>query len=183
MDGSSDSWKFLPPNASASFFWEDLGRRHLLELLVDGTDPLKSEKYNIDEIFDHQPVKVTGAPARPLRVTILKEEKSKVVRISDWMPENEPAAIMSKRIQSPLAVSPGNDSQQQSLLTAESEFHVIVELAELGISVIDHTPEEILYLSMQNLLVAYSTGLGSGLRRYDLPSLEAKFNVSPSCLV
>ncbi|PQM34057.1 uncharacterized protein Pyn_27596 [Prunus yedoensis var. nudiflora] len=40
--------------------------------------------------------------------------------------------------------------------------------AELGISIIDHTPEEILYLSVQNLLFAYSTGLGSGISRLKL---------------
>jgi vacuolar protein sorting-associated protein 13A/C len=50
-------------------------------------------------------------------------------------------------------------------LSTGCEFHVVLELAELGISVIDHTPEEILYLSVQNLLLAYSTGLGSGFSR------------------
>ncbi|MCD7461327.1 hypothetical protein HAX54_045897 [Datura stramonium] len=85
VDGAYDSWKFLPPNASASFSWEDLGRRRLLE---------------------------------------------------------------------------------QTLSNSESEFHVIVEVAELGLSVIDHTPEEILYLSVQSLCSLHSTqGLGSGVSR------------------
>lgn len=167
VDGTSDSWQFLLPNAAASFLWEDLGRRHLLELLVDGADPSKSDKYDIDEIFDHQPNTGAGGPATALlRVTILKEERTNVVKITDWMPENEPAAIMSRRIQSPLPQVSGNDSQnQQSLSSSDCEFHVDVELAELGISIVDHTPEEILYLSVQNVLLAYSTGLGSGFSR------------------
>ncbi|KAL5782083.1 hypothetical protein ACOSP7_007112 [Xanthoceras sorbifolium] len=170
VDGTSDSWQFLLPNAAASFLWEDLGRRHLLEILVDGAEPSMSEKYNIDDIFDHQPVKMEGGRASALRVTVIKEEKANVVKISDWMPENEPAAFMSRRIPSPLPQFPGNDfqEQQQSLSSADCEFHVIVELAELGISIIDHTPEEILYLSVQNLLVAHSTGLGSGFSRFKL---------------
>ncbi|KAK7405830.1 hypothetical protein VNO78_07440 [Psophocarpus tetragonolobus] len=46
------------------------------------------------------------------------------------------------------------------------EFHINFDLAELGISIIDHTPEEILYLSVQNLVLAYSTGLGTGISRF-----------------
>lgn len=162
MDGTSDSWHFLLPNTAVSFLWEDLGRQHLLEILADGTDPSRSEIYNIDEIFDHQPIDVTG-PARALRVTILKEEKVNVVKISDWMPENEPTAIIGQRIPSSLP-----EDQQQLQSTSECEFHFIVELSELGVSIIDHTPEEILYLSVQNLHLAYSTGLGSGFSRYSL---------------
>ncbi|XP_062178337.1 uncharacterized protein LOC133883124 isoform X2 [Alnus glutinosa] len=169
VDGTSDSWQFLLPNSAASFLWEDLGRRRLLELLVDGTDPLKSEKYDIDETFDHQPIDVVGGPAKALRVTILKEEKMNVIKISDWMPENEPTGILSRRHSSLLSEVSGNDFQQQQLASlSDCEFHVIFELAELGISIIDHTPEEILYLSVQNLLLAYSTGLGSGISRFKL---------------
>jgi vacuolar protein sorting-associated protein 13A/C len=69
-DGIGDSWQLLLPNSAASFLWEDLGRRRLLELLVDGTDPMKSLKYDIDEISDHQPLQVADGPTRALRVTI-----------------------------------------------------------------------------------------------------------------
>ncbi|XP_017974971.1 PREDICTED: uncharacterized protein LOC18603726 [Theobroma cacao] len=168
VDGTSDSWHFLLPNTAVSFLWEDLGRQHLLEILADGTDPSRSEIYNIDEIFDHQPVDVT-LPARALRVTILKEEKVNVVKISDWMPENEPTAITSQKIPSSLSEFSRNEPNQQQLQsTSECEFHVIVELAELGVSIIDHTPEELLYLSVQNLHLAYSTGLGTGFSRFKL---------------
>ncbi|KAG5388182.1 hypothetical protein IGI04_029723 [Brassica rapa subsp. trilocularis] len=169
VDGVSESWQFLPPNAAASFYWENLGRRHLFELLVDGNDPSKSEKYDIDQIGDHPPRSETG-PTRPIRVTIVKEDKRNVVRISDWMPAIEPTSSINRRLpSSSLSELSVNESQQSHLLASEeSEFHVVVELAELGISVIDHAPEEILYMSVQNLLVAYSTGLGSGLSRFKL---------------
>ncbi|XP_010500318.2 PREDICTED: uncharacterized protein LOC104777719 [Camelina sativa] len=169
VDGVNESWQFVPPNAAASFYWEDLGRRHLFELLVDGNDPSKSEKYDIDKIGDHPPRSENG-PTRPIRVTILKEDKRNIVRISDWMPAIEPTSSISRRLPaSSLSELSGNESQQSHLLASEdSEFHVIVELAELGISVIDHAPEEILYMSVQNLFVAYSTGLGSGLSRFKL---------------
>lgn len=169
VDGASDSWRSLLPNAAASFLWEDLGRRRLLELLVDGTDPLRSEKYDIDEIFDHLPIHVAGGPARALRVTVIKEEKTNVIKISDWMPENEPPTTISRSMPLSLSAASGNDYQnQQFLSTSDCEFHLIVELPELGLSIIDHTPEEILYLSIQNLMLSHSTGLGSGISRFKL---------------
>ncbi|KAJ7980442.1 calcium-dependent lipid-binding family protein [Quillaja saponaria] len=169
VDGTSDSWLLLCPNAAASFQWEDLGRRHLLELMIDGTDPMKSQKYDIDEIFDHQPIHMTSGPAKALHVTIVKEEKVNVVMVRDWMPESEPTGTLSRRYPSSMLQSSRNVSQnQESESTSDCEFHVIFELAELGISVIDHTPEEILYLSIRNLLLAYSTGLGSGISRFKM---------------
>ncbi|KAI5381825.1 hypothetical protein KIW84_040789 [Lathyrus oleraceus] len=139
-DGIGDSWQLLLPNSAASFLWEDLGRRRLLELLVD------------------------EGPTRALRVTIVKEEKTNVVKISDWMPETEPIGVMSRRHSSSV-----NDSQKQQLMSdTDFEFHINVDLAEFGVSIVDHTPEEILYLSVQNLVLAYSTGLGSGISRFKL---------------
>ncbi|KAH1088253.1 hypothetical protein AAZX31_07G215500 [Glycine max] len=163
VDGIPDSWQLLVPNSAASFLWEDLGRRRLLELLVDGTDPMKSLKFDIDEIFDHQSIHVNDGPTRALRVTIVKEEKTNVVKISDWMPENEPTGVPRRHLSST------NDSQKQQLTSiTDCEFHINFDLAELGISIIDHTPEEILYLSVQNLVLAYSTGLGSGISRFKI---------------
>ncbi|KAF7837667.1 putative vacuolar protein sorting-associated protein 13A isoform A [Senna tora] len=169
VDGVSDSWKLLLPNAAASFLWEDVGRRRLLELLVDGTDPLKSLKYDIDEISDHQPVHATEESNRALGVTIVKEEKINVVKISDWMPETEPVGVLNRRYLSSMSQIYKSDSQKpQPMSLTDSEFHIFFELAELGISLVDHTPEEILYLSIQNLVLAYSTGLGSGINRFKL---------------
>ncbi|XP_040944166.1 uncharacterized protein [Gossypium hirsutum] len=168
VDGTSGSWHLLLPNTAVSFLWEDLGRRHLLEILADGADPSRSGKYNIDEIFDHLPIDVAG-PAQALRITILKEERVNVVKISDWMPENEPPVIISQTIPSTLSeLSRSESHQQQPQSTSECEFHFIVEFAELGVSIIDHTPEEILHLSLQNVHLAYSSGLGSGLSRFKL---------------
>ncbi|KAM2018735.1 hypothetical protein ACFX1T_021631 [Malus domestica] len=165
VDDTNDSWKFLLPNTAASFLWEDLGRRRLLEILVEGEDPLKSEKYDIDEISDHQPIHVGNGPSKASRVTVIKEDKVNVIKISDWMRESDPSGILSTSHSSPMSQL---SIQKQSPIITDCEFHVIIELPELGISIIDHTPEEILYLSVQNLHCAYSTGLGSGISRFKL---------------
>ncbi|KAI3834068.1 hypothetical protein MKX03_035864 [Papaver bracteatum] len=169
VDGSSDSWQYLPPNASSSFLWEDLGRKRSLEVLVDGTDPSKSQKYDIDEVFDHYPIHETGGSARAVRVTVLKEQKTNVVKISDWMPGDDPPDTMPKGDLSSLSKLTRNNSPNQlQLPPTDSEFHIILEVADLGLSIIDHSPEEILYLSVQNLLLSHSSGLGSGISRFKL---------------
>ena len=164
VDRTDDSWQYLPPNAAASFFWEDLGRQRLLEVIVDGTDPSKSQKYNIDGVFDHHPLYVSGEPVKALHVTVLKEGRMHVVKISDWMPARESVAIASRRSSFTSSQSSENDLRL-SASASDGEFHAIIEFSELGISIIDHTPEEILYLSISNLLLSYSTGLGAGISR------------------
>ena len=167
VEGSNDSWQILLPNSSESFMWEDTGRSRLLEVLVHGAELSNSQKFNIDEISDHQPIHVASGLSRALCVSIVKEEKINVVKISDWMPESEPIRTLSKTDISPLSqlTSAGTEQNQQQSLSTDSEFHLIVELAEFGVSIVDHTPEEILYLSIQNLFLSYSTGLGSGFSR------------------
>lgn len=168
VEGGSESWQCLLPNSAASFLWEDLGRRRLLEILVGGANEMASEKYNIDEIGDYQPIHVADGPVRAIRVTVLKEEKVNIVRITDWMPDNSSSTIMSKGISLPMPHVSRDEKGQQVPSIPEDEFHVIVEIADFGLSIVDHTPEEILYLSIQNLLLAYSTGLGSGISRCKL---------------
>ncbi|KAK9670363.1 hypothetical protein RND81_13G196500 [Saponaria officinalis] len=166
VDGPSDSWRCLPPNTASSYLWEDVGRRRLLELFVDGSDPLRAVKYNIDEVFDHQPMNVGGEQTRAICVAIVKEDKMNIVKISDWMPQDEPLPVSHQRVPTPVSLFSGSNPEHQSTLS--TEFHAVVELSELGLSIVDHTPEEILYLSVQNLLLSHSSGLGSGTSRFKL---------------
>lgn len=150
VDGFNDSWQFLLPNSSVSFCWEDLGRQRLLEFLPDDIERSKSEKYNIDDVMDHKPNQLASGPMKNIFVSIVKEGKMKICRISDWIPEFE---HFSSHI------------LKCSSSSLDSELQIIFELADLGLSIIDRTPEEILYLSVQNPLLSYSTGLASGISR------------------
>lgn len=107
---------------------------------------------------------MASGPGRGLRVTVSKEEKVTVVKISDWMPMNEPPTNLY-RSPSLGQISTNNAQLNSSTSTSDCEFHFNVEVAELGLSLVDHTPEEILYLSLQGFLLSYSTGLGSGISR------------------
>ncbi|PKA57778.1 hypothetical protein AXF42_Ash015155 [Apostasia shenzhenica] len=167
VGSNDDCWHCLPPNSAASFFWEDLGKQRLLQVLVDGADSWSSQEYNIDEIKDHQVTHASSGPMKALRIIVLKEGKLQIARISDWMPENEAPMVMDGRIPLPM-FEPSENDYKQSSSELDCEFHIIFELAELGLSIIDHMPEEILYLSIQNLLFSYSSGIGSGITRLKL---------------
>lgn len=161
--GDDESWKFIQTGSAMSFAWEDLNREQLLEVLVDGADPQKSSKYNIDEIAEHQPVPSQSGPVTPLRLTVFKEGNTSVVKVADWMPSNEELAIVPVGL-----LEPSPSEHTLSAVGSDNQFHVIVELQEFGLSVVDHTPEELLYLSIQNLIMSYGTGLGSGTSRFKL---------------
>ncbi|XP_051130647.1 uncharacterized protein LOC127251100 isoform X2 [Andrographis paniculata] len=164
VNGSEESWRLLLPNAATSFSWEDLGREQYLELLLEGDDPMTSQIYNIDEIKDHLPIQVSGGHWRGLRVSVIREEKVNVVKI-DWIEENEVPILLNRTLSSVQQISDTKSHLQPSSNASDCEFHLILEVAELGLSVVDHTPEEILYLSLQNFFLSYSTGLGAGINR------------------
>uniref|UniRef100_A0A0D9VFX1 C2 domain-containing protein n=1 Tax=Leersia perrieri TaxID=77586 RepID=A0A0D9VFX1_9ORYZ len=164
VGGDDYSWRSLPPNSSASFFWEDIGRRRLLEVLVDGSDPRTSMTYDIDVVMDHQPLATSSRVKKALCVTVLKEGKFHVTQISDWLPDTRTREQSTERLLSPI-YQPSEVDSGQSSPDLDSEFHVTLELTELGLSIIDHMPEEILYLSVQQLSLAYSSGMGSGINR------------------
>ncbi|KAG9136747.1 hypothetical protein Leryth_004514 [Lithospermum erythrorhizon] len=168
VGGTSDSLRRLPPNAAVSFSWEDLGRERMLELLIDGMDPMSAQKYNIDEPSNHQQLLENGTDSRALCVGVIKEEKMHVVKIRDWSAKRISRGILHSSLSQ---VTATNTSAQQAVSSTECEFHVIVEVGELGLSIVDHTPEEILYFSIQNLLLSYSTGLGSGVSRIKIRML------------
>ncbi|KAI4370200.1 hypothetical protein MLD38_018571 [Melastoma candidum] len=168
VGGSIDSWQSLCPNSAASFMWEDLGEKQQLELCINGSDSFRPETYNIDEIIDYQPVQATDGPMKAIRVTVLKEDKLNVVRILDWLPENESNLIVSKGLPALKSGVYEDQCHPQSPSNLEEEFHVVIEISDLGVSVVDHMPEEILYLSVQSLLLGYSTGLGSAISRCKL---------------
>ncbi|KAH6821656.1 hypothetical protein C2S53_018849 [Perilla frutescens var. hirtella] len=130
----------LRPSSSSLYRIENntLALQILFRQVNDGDDPLKSLKYDIDEIKDHRLIQVVVGPRRNLRVNIIREEKTSFV--------------------------------------SDNEFDFKLKVVELGLSIVDHTPEEILYLSLKNFLLSYSTGPGSGTSRIFLYPFKLDHN-------
>jgi vacuolar protein sorting-associated protein 13A/C len=165
VDGCDDSWCILSPNSASLFFWEDLGRNRMIELMVDGSDSSSSYKYSLDEASDCIPSSSSSGPKKPLRILVFKEGKIWVNQVTDWMPETGIQPQTIERVSSPI-FQPSEIEYGQSSVGTESEVHMSFELAEMGLSIVDHMPEEIVYLSVQKLFVSYSSGMGSGISRY-----------------
>jgi vacuolar protein sorting-associated protein 13A/C len=160
--GASDSWQLLAPGFAISFAWEDLERDRQLEVLIDGADPLTARKFCIDDVADYQPMPTDGGPVKALHVKVSKEGRMKVVKVADWKPsDSDMSIVLYSSDASPVRTT----EPPQPATGSDNQFHAIFELAELGISIVDHTPEELLYVTMQNLVIQYATGLGSGTSR------------------
>ena len=159
--GSDDSsWKVLLPGSSASFAWEDLVRNHHLEILPEGFDPQHSIQFNIDEPFDYHPFpSFRGSAPVPLRASVISEGFSKVFKVAD----SSPSAGNMSLVIAGTPTTPRTPAPEFHNL--ENQFHTSIELAEFGLSIVDYTPEELLYVSIQNLVLSYATGLGSGTNR------------------
>ena len=154
------SWKVLLPGSSASFAWEDLLRDHLLEVLPEGHDSQVAVEYRLDEPFDYQPFPtMRGGVAAPLRATVISEGFTKVFKVTDYTPNTGNMSMV-------IVGTPTTPrSPASEFHTLENQFHTSIELAEFGLSIVDYTPEELLYVSIQNLMLSYATGLGSGTNR------------------
>eukprot|EP00897_Mesotaenium_endlicherianum_P008373 jgi/Mesen1/7564/ME000392S06833 len=178
--GNDESWQQLQAGASVAFAWEDLQRERLLELMVDGADPATARKVPIDDEGEHEPPTQGGAgPVAALRVAVTREPARVVcVRVSDW----KPCDSMGAMVMSPGGALGGSSSSSSSALSAScraaeaasmtaadesggGKMFVLLSLDEFGLSIVDHTPEELLYFSMQSANLSYETNSKTGSSR------------------
>jgi vacuolar protein sorting-associated protein 13A/C len=161
----SSSWKLLLPGSAMPFAWEDLQKEHKLEVMVDGAEPSRSRIVAIDECADYEPLESGSTPVAAFHIRIFREGSVQVVKVSDWTPSNQSLSLLpfnsSNMEQSQLAYKTKSANQHQM----EHQIQISFNLFELGISLVDHTPEELLYVSVQDFSLLYATGLGSGISR------------------
>lgn len=162
-----DAWHLLLPGSAVGFSWADLSRNRLLEIMVHGSNPLSAQKYSIDKAGEYKPTKTSGGSSKALHVSVFQESLFQVVSVADWKQRNEDLSVA-------LVGAPANRIQSNDLFTqqgtgdddSDNQFRTVIELAEFGLSIVDHTPEELLYVSVQKLILSYATGLGSRTSRY-----------------
>ncbi|XP_024542530.1 uncharacterized protein LOC9648284 isoform X1 [Selaginella moellendorffii] len=156
---SSESWQHLPAGSCDTFAWEDLDLPRMLEINVEGADPHSSQTYKIDEARTHQLI-TSSSPGPVLQVKVHRDGAIHLVSVTNSITRPEDMSIV------PVSSSSTQLPERTQTSQAENQFHTSIELAELGLSIVDHTPEELLYLSVINFFVSYSTGLGSQISRF-----------------
>eukprot|EP00271_Cylindrocystis_brebissonii_P008358 TRINITY_DN2254_c0_g1_i1.p1 TRINITY_DN2254_c0_g1~~TRINITY_DN2254_c0_g1_i1.p1 ORF type:complete len:1958 (-),score=356.45 TRINITY_DN2254_c0_g1_i1:258-5252(-) len=172
---SDNSWELLSPGSTLPFAWEDLMGDRRFEVKVDGAEPGQTRILNIDHEADILPTSWnTNLPCPALRFTVRRELAGPMtVQITDWRPSSGDdegsvtSGLMSTSSSSsnltslgPGGASAGQDEAQGN----QKKFYVNFLLDEFGLSVIDHTPEELLYISMQGAVFQYDTNVNSGSR-------------------
>ncbi|KAH7429913.1 hypothetical protein KP509_09G071300 [Ceratopteris richardii] len=169
VESSDKSWQSLPPGYAAPFAWEDLGRIHKLEIAVETDCKSAVATYDIDQCTRYSPIVINNTADAHIFVKIVQEDSTKVVKVADWVSDNIPMEIVPYENVKKLGLQDHPlDLELSDHQEIEDQMHIGVDFIELGLSLVDNTPEEILYTSMQNFYLSYSTGLGSGISRLKL---------------
>eukprot|EP00850_Spirogloea_muscicola_P005223 SM000023S07679 [mRNA] locus=s23:814661:836470:+ [translate_table: standard] len=171
--GPRDStWLLLQPGSSASFAWEALESSQLLEVLVKGASADSASTFSINDPGDHKPAVTSSGAVAAIHVLVAQELLGFTVAcICDWHPGDALEGALALTSSSQEEVSASTRMRQQAEAAADggskNQFHIQLHLEDIGLSVVNHTPQELLYVSMQTAIFSYSTGLGSGISRPD----------------
>ncbi|CAI6011354.1 unnamed protein product [Closterium sp. NIES-65] len=179
-----EAWEALAVGAAKSFAWEDGRGLRLLELMVDGAHSSTARRVAIDDPAVLEPAtNASGRPVAPLLVTVAREPAPSgggcVMRVClhDWRPSDPslvhlalsltPSSLLTAP---PPALTVGSEGSS-AVATAEGaggggerRVVVVVEVEECGVSVVDATPEELLYISMTGALLSLDSTAPSSAR-------------------
>lgn len=174
MGSSEEAWQLLQAGSSSAFAWEDLRHDQKIELMVEGADPITARQLSIDQEADVEPPTAQKEPVAALSVSIRQEFSGVMrVRITDWTPSDaypedwsqvtspfDPAAASGRPTTGAVSANEANGAGGSG-----SSFSVQLHLDEFGLSLIDQTPEELLYLSMHSAHASYESNASTGAGR------------------
>eukprot|EP00850_Spirogloea_muscicola_P002380 SM000009S23509 [mRNA] locus=s9:423530:451441:+ [translate_table: standard] len=175
----------LEPHSTAAFAWEiPLGEK-ILDIQVVGDQHVMG-KYTIESVGEHFPLVVDnateGSEFLGLSVDVVIEGAVKVVWIGDWKGTPDQAGGAghafaqnvyrdgrSNSLKSGLDANAEKEKGEKRLRNGNAQMHkeLILDIYSLGLAIIDHRPQELLFLSMRSLLVTLSSS-GTGLSRFKM---------------
>ncbi|EPS64219.1 hypothetical protein M569_10562, partial [Genlisea aurea] len=148
-----DAWIPLPPLSTSNFSWEDPYGQKFIDAEIDTGSSVSVCKFDLNtvgfSIIDNYP---------GLSLHVANIGHLKVVRFLELSAHSREEASLC-----PLLVRYwGNSHIQANLPQQRSPLELILELAGLGISVVDHKPRELSYLYLEKLFISYSAGYDGG---------------------
>lgn len=139
-----DQPQTIAPHGSSSFTWDIPNAPHRLQVEVPSLGVTKD--FNLDKIKAHPPIVVgSGENEVKLRARIFADGPTRVFRLTN-------AAHVSIEDEEESLALQMNDST-----TAISQY--VLELEGAGLSIIDNTPQELIYVSGSGILVDFSTSI------------------------
>lgn len=160
---SADDWEQIQPGESVPFTWPEISGEKRLEVV--GGSLKTSIKMDIDqEGVQDSITHFESTPVAPLVIHVSKIDSVMLVQFLDL----KPSQSEETQAQSLTELDSDSEVRDKALLQVQersgSTFSFIFKLDDLGISVVDHSPEELLYISMQSGLLAYDSDATGGSR-------------------
>lgn len=159
------AWQFLQPGSADLYAWENPCGEQLLEVLTVGDHISTSEKFDITRTGDHYPSEEDMSVS--FYCQVLEIGDVKVVRFSQ---------IGKRRSQTTHCEGQGASTRSASSSKSlpveadgsSSQLEIQLELGQVGFSMIDLKPRELLYLYMEKLSFFYALGYVGKIRRIEL---------------
>lgn len=142
-----DCWIPVEPLSTSNFCWEDPYGQKFLDTKVNGDDGSAVFKYDLEKTG----LCPTGDEEVKIKLRVLEIGNVKVARFSD-----EENASVEEHFEA------GNNETSDVSMKKQSGLEIITELGVVGVSLVDQTPKESLYLYLERVYMSYSTGYDKG---------------------
>ena len=153
-----DARQLLKPLSTMNFAWEDPYGHHLLDVLVEHTGISSILTVEIDKVGDFYPQDASVTTGICIRV--IEVHDIKVVRFFDDKRNPQKIYTAEENAQAANAVESVFQVQSRKQ-SSTTPLEIILEVGAMGVSIVDQTPKEILYLYLQRVFISYSTGYAS----------------------
>ncbi len=155
----------MRPHSTTSFAWEHPQGLQLLEVVADGMEASDALKYDINKTGNQPVLTFDGVTSSSVCVRVLELGEIKAVRFFDQELEVVDAGSSSNNKEGKeiiLAREGSAEAVQEDEVKRDvpSQLEIVFGIEKFGLSVIDHKPQEILFLSLQKVGITYSAGLG-----------------------
>ncbi|XP_059641926.1 uncharacterized protein LOC132283907 [Cornus florida] len=151
-----DSWIQLEPLSTTNFAWENPYGERLIDAEVNDGNSTTIWKLDLDKTRLYS----ADDGALGLFFHVVEMGDTKVARFIDDRTLGSSSNEISRF---PVPVGNlGNSYMQSKMPDDGAPVELIVELAVVGISVVDHRPKELSYLYLERVFISYSTGYDGG---------------------
>ena len=154
----NDAWQLLKPLSTMNFVWEDPYGQHLLDVLVEHTGISSILTVEIDKVGDFYPQ--DGSITTVICIRVIEVHDIKVVMFFDDKRNPQKIYTAEENAQAANAVESVFQVQSRTQ-SSTTPLEIILEVGAMGVSIVDQTPKEILYLYLQRVFISYSTGYTS----------------------
>lgn len=156
-----DAWQLLKPLSTMNFAWEDPYGQHLLDVLVEHASISSILTVDIDKVGDFYPR--DGSVTTGICIRVIEVHDIKVVTFYDDKRNPQKIYTVEENAQAANDVESVFQIQTRTQ-SSTTPLEIILEVGAVGVSIVDQTPKEILYLYLQRVFVSYSTGYTSRLK-------------------